>query len=332
MTTFLQTPSFIEYPALNASTLAQSARNAGDAVIEVRRLFLATSYLPSLHGRVLEVGNAMHDAAFKLREVAQSTDIGLLINVGTLKGYQEELIGASASDKEEILGDIADQADKILGIVSKGQTVLQRLYTAMKQPIDRVATGQYLAQLAADQQRLPAEILEIKERLDSLEEQRLTLTQAMALIESKSFTQVGKDTLLNGQEISKLAMAVPEVAIVEKALEMAQTLLDKVDSLMNYFGLMDARNTVRKQIADLLAQTHDKTGELRLAGLKSELIAAFHNFDDHRDTYVAEVEKVILAKRSFLSVHRTADWESESSVLEMIADALALAKFLKAVG
>lgn len=322
-------PSFIEYPDLDTSILRQSAGDAGQAGIEVRRLFIQTDYLPSLHSRVIGVDDAMRDAVFKLREVALSTNTKLLINTKTLKEYQAELASAGDTDRQEILEDIGSQAAKVVKAVSQGHATLQQLLVPMTQPIDRVATRQYLVQLEAEQQRLPAEILEIQERMTALAQKRQTLTEAMALIEGKSFAQVGKDTMLNAQEIAKLGMAGPEVAVVEKAIELAQQLMERLENLINYFGLMDARNVIRKQMDDLLASTYDKTAELRICGMKRDFIAACHSFDDHRDLYIAEFRKIIAAKQSFIDVYRSADTTDESTVSELVSDALALSGYLK---
>lgn len=327
----MQSPSFIEYPDVNISLMREAAHNASAQSIEVQRLFIQTGYLPSLHTRIVDVNGAILSAVFDLRELSQTTSTQLRINTNTLKQYQTELVSADDSDREEVLEDVAQSAARVLRVVSKAHAQLLEMSTSMKQPVDRVATRQYLAHLADEQKRLPTEILEIQERMTTLVQQRQTLTEAMALIEARSFAQVGKDTMLNAQEISKLAMAGPEVAVVEKAIELAQQLMQNLEKLVNYFGLMDARNTVRKQLDDLLAQVHEKTGDLRLIGMKGELISACHNFDDHRDLYVAEFEKLILANQSLLSVHRATDWHCESSISELVADARALADYLKAV-
>lgn len=331
MNNVTQSPSLIEYPELEISTLHQSARDAGDAGVEARRLFIQTNYLPSLHNRVFGLDQALRNAEFKLREVTSSTNTKLLIGTKTLEGFQAELESAPDSDRKEILEDISQQAEKIVTIVNQGHSALKLLLTPMQEPIDRIATRQYLAQLATEQERLPTEILGMKERMATLEQQRQTLTEAMALIESKSFAQVGKDTMLNAQEIAKLGMAGPEVAVVEKAIELTQQLFEKLETLVNYFGLMDARNKVRKKMDDLLGHTHAKTGELRTSGMKSEFIIACHTFDDHRIRYVAEFEKIMLTQQSFITVYRSADMTDESNVPELISGALALVSYLKVV-
>ncbi len=323
--------SFVDYPELDVITLHQAASGASNAGIEVERLFIQTSYLPSLRARVAGANNAMRDAHFNLREVAQSLDNKININTRALREYQAELESATDSDRQEILEDISKQIARIVSIVSRDQTVLNRLLTPMKVHVDRVATGNYLVQLAADRERLPTEILEIKARQELLEQKRQTLTDAMALIEAKGFAQVGKETMLTAQEIAKLGMAGPEVAAINTAIELAQQTMEKLETLISYFGLMDARNTIRKQIDDLLASTYDKTIELRMVDMKGDLIRACHDFDDQRTHYIAEFEKLIQAKQSFLSVYRAVDAEDPQTVTAFVVDVLALASYLKAV-
>lgn len=331
MNNIAQFPSFIDYPELNVVTLRQSASAANNAAIDVRRLFTQTNYLPTLHSRVIGLDDALRDAVFRLQEVASSTETKLSINTATLRDYQQELASSTDFDRQEILEDISKQTATIQDVVSTAHTRFRALLTPMKEPIDRVASLQYLAQLAVDQERLPTEIVDIQERLSTLRQQRQTLTDAMALIESKGFAQVGKDTLLNAQEIAKLGIAGPEVAVVEKAIELAQQLAEKLEALINYFGLIDARDKIRKQMDDLLVRVHDKTSELRIAGMKSELITACHSFDDHRNLYVGEFEKMIVAQQSFLRVYRSVAAQDEQALTQLVVDALSLVKYLKLV-
>ncbi|WP_397450009.1 alpha-xenorhabdolysin family binary toxin subunit B [Pseudomonas sp. NA-150] len=332
MNNVTQFPSVVDYPELDAKALHDASRGAGTAGIEVKRLFSQTEYLPTLHSRVTDVDNAIRATSFKLREVVQSIGIKLAINTKTLRAYQAELSSAPDSDRQEILEDIAAQILKVSNVVNKEHNTLKKLHAPMTAAVDRIATSQYLNQLAADKVRLPTEMLEIDSRMDDLAEKRKILTQAMALIEAKGFAEVGKETLLNAQEMAKLGMAGPEVAVVETAIELAQQLMEKLEQLVNYFGLMDARNTVRKQMDDLLAKAHDKTAELRLVDMKSNLITASHDFDDHRNLYISEFEKIIETNLSFLSVHRSVDAEDQEAVSQFVIDASELANHLKVVG
>lgn len=323
-------PMSTHYPTVDVAALRQAAKEAGDASIEVQSLFINTDYLPALHARITSSDSAMRGAQFKLRETVQALELNLTVHVRTLRGYQSELATATGSERQEVLEDIAKVVTTIVGTVRKDQTELDRVYAPMTVEVDRAATGGYLAQLLADQQRLPAEVLEIKGREEALQEKRQTLTQAMALIESKDFAEVGKETLLDAQNIATLAAGGPEVALLNTAIELAQKTLENVESFINYIGLMNARDAIRKQIDGLLNRIQGKTNELRTVEMKAKLIQASHEFEDQRIRYTAEFAKVGAAAKSFVATYQRVDPSDPDAVAQLAADALGLANYMKA--
>jgi hypothetical protein len=330
MNNISQFPGSLDYPELNVQAFKEAKAKANDAAIEVQRLFIQTQYLPSLHGRVSDMDKALREADFKFRETVQSLNTVLGIQVETLRDYQNEFQdSALESEKVEIVEDIVSQVQTIMDTVGKKELTLNNLIPAMASPIDRAATGKYSKQLEADQARLPAEVLEIKERQDALEAKRKALTDAMAMIEAKGFTELAKDTALTAQELVKMGMTPPQLIAVEAAINLAQQVLERAESLINYLGMIEARNTLRKQIEDLAISTHAKTSELRLVTSKKELITECHNFDDHRAQYIAEFEKCVTAQRAFLTAHSRVNGGDQEAVAQFAVDALALAKHWK---
>lgn len=323
-------PMSAHYQTVDVAALRQAAKEAGDASIEVQSLFINTEYLPALHARIKASDSAMRAAQFKLQETVQALDLDLKAHVKTLRHYQSELATATGSEKQEVLEDIAKVVTTIVGTVRKNQTELDRVYAPMTVEVDRAATGSYLTQLLADQQRLPAESLEIKVREEALQGKRQTLTQAMTLIESKGFAEVGKETLLDAQNIATLAAGGPEVAVLSTAIELAQQTLENVESFINYIGLMNARDAIRKQIDELLNRIQGKTIELRTVEMKAKLIQASNAFEDQRIRYTAEFSKVGAAAKSFVGTYQNVDPSAPDALAQLAADALGLAKFVKA--
>lgn len=323
-------PGFIDHPELDITALRQAVSGAGNTTIEIKSLFVQTQYLPTLHNRVIAVDNAIRNAHYKMRDVIQTLDISIGLKLNILRKYQAELESAHSSEVEEILEDINAKVAEIINAVNKDHTVLNRMLAPMKQAVDRASTASFLTQLSADQERLPVEIDAIKQRQQILEQKRQTLTEAMALIENKGFAQVGKDTALSAQELAKLGMAGPEVAIVEKGIELAHEALEKIEKAINYFSLIEARNQVRKQINDLITLVNDKNAELRQSQSRSRLIKACHQFEEHREAYIGEFMKLILGKQSFLEVYRAVDVQDQDSVRQFAVDAQALIGYLKA--
>jgi hypothetical protein len=326
-----QSPSHTDYPTIDVAVLRQAGREAGDASIEVQALFIKTDYLPALHSRVTEVDSAMKTAQFKLRETTQSLAMNLTAFIETLRGYQSELEETTGSEKQEVLEDIASVVSDILGTVRQDKAGLDGIYTPMTAAVDRAATGKYLIQMTADMQRLPPEILEVKERQQALNVKRQTLTQAMALIESKGFAEVGKETLLNAQNIAALAAAGPQAAVLTAAIDLGQQILERVESSINYMGLMDARNAIRRQMDVVAKSIQHKNAELRLVEMKAELIKQSHAFEEQRVRYTAEFSKVSAAARSFINAYRTVDAEDQATVEQFAVDAQDLARYMKAV-
>lgn len=323
-------PMSAHYQTVDVAALRQAVKEAGDASIEVQSLFINTEYLPALHARIKASDSAMRAAQFKLQETVQALDLDLKAHVKTLRHYQSELATATGSEKQEVLEDIAKVVTTIVGTVRKNQTELDRVYAPMTVEVDRAATGSYLTQLLADQQRLPAESLEIKVREEALQGKRQTLTQAMTLIESKGFAEVGKETLLDAQNIATLAAGGPEVAVLSTAIELAQQTLENVESFINYIGLMNARDAIRKQIDELLNRIQGKTIELRTVEMKAKLIQASNAFEDQRIRYTAEFSKVGAAAKSFVGTYQNVDPSAPDALAQLAADALGLAKFVKA--
>jgi hypothetical protein len=326
MNNISQFPSAVDYPELDIPALNNAVQGAADASIQVKERFITTRYLPTVHNRVSTVSTAMRDAHFKARECAQTLESRLAINTRALRDLQAELIGAPSQDVKDILEDIDDRAARIIRIVSDDQIALKRLLPPLMQAVDRIETSKYLVQLTADQERLPLEIAEIMERKQKLDQQRQVLSDAMALLEAKGFAAVGRETLLNAQELQKFAAAPPELVAVEKGIELVQQLLEKAEGLINYVNMIAARDRLRDEIDRLVAQVQGKNDELRLTHAKNALIVASHEFEDHRVIFVNEFEKLIAARQSFINTYHIVDVTDEQLVSRLGVDALTLAK------
>jgi len=329
MNNITQFPSSIEYPTLSPQALREAKAKANDATIEVKRIYIQTRYLHFLHSRIAAQDQAVRTADFQLREAVASLHTQMTIQVGALRELQSELRSAPESDHEEIIEDIAVRVQDIMGGVSTKELALKALIPAMAAPVDRMEMGKFLNQLEAEEARLPMEVLEIKARQDALEAKRTALTDAMALIEAKGFTQVAKDAALTAQELAKMGMAPPEMIAVEAAIDLATQVLERAESLINYVGMIEARDRVRKQIDDLIDKTSTKTKDLVFVTSKKELITEAYRFDDQRAQYVAEFEKCVTATRSFLSAHSNINSADQDNVAQFGADVLALAKHLR---
>ena len=324
-------PCVVNYPDVNVESFKQAKTNADTAGIEVKRLFIQTRYLPALHDRISELDSALGAADFTLKEAVQSLGTLLGIHIANLRDLQEELQNAQEADREEIIEDIALKVKCILDIVKTREKTLSGMTTAITVPFDRGATRGYITQLEADEARLPEEVLNIKKRQDVLVEKRGTLTTAMAQIEAKGFDEITKEAALTAQELIKLGMQSPELAAIEKGIELAQQVLEKAGVLINYLGLIEARDAVRKQIDDLIKETGEKNAEVRLVALKKELITACHQFDDERKVYVTEFEKCLHSKRSFINTYTSVDAHDQDAIARFADDARSLAKHLKVV-
>ena len=329
MTNVSQLPSTVNYPQLDAATLKQVARAASTAAIEVKRCFLQTEYLPSVDTKVSVLNRAIHEAVFKLSESVNSLFHKIAISTNTLRAYQAELRDAPSSDTAEILEDISTQAVDTVRIIREANAELKSALTPMTGAVDRRATAGYLAQLEVEQQHLPIEIQEIQERKATLDAKRKLLTDAMALLETKGIAEIGKDTILNAQQMANLGMASPEVAVVDTAIKLAQEALERLESMINYIGLSEARDEIRKQVEALVTSERGKDASLRIINTKHALIAAAHDFDDQRQRYVAEFGKFIVAGQSFLDAYRSINAQDEQIVSQLAVDAVALSVHLK---
>lgn len=329
MTNVRQFPSTVNYPQIDADTLKQVARSANTAAIEVKRCFLQTEYLPSVDAEVSGLNRAIHEAVFKLSESVNSIFQKIAINTDTLRSYQAELRDAPSSDTQEILEDIGTQAGNIVRMIRETNTELKSALTPMTGAVDRRATAGYLAQLEVELQCLPIEIQEIRERKATLDAKRKSVTDAMALLEAKGIAEIGKDAILTAQQLASMSLAAPEVAVVDTAIKLAQEALERLQSTINYVGLSEARDEIRKQIEALLTSELGKDESLRNLNTKHALIAAAHDFDDQRQRYVAEFGKFIVAGQSFLDAYRSINAQDEQIVSQLAVDAVALSVHLK---
>jgi hypothetical protein len=328
MTNVSQLPSTVNYPQLSATTLKQAADAANAAAIEVKSCFLQTRYLPSIDAKVSGLNSAINEAVFKLSESVNSQLQNIALNTDTLRSYQEELRQAPSSETQDILEDISTRAEIIVRFIRETNDELKRALTPMTGAVDRRATAGYLAQLEVEQQRLPIELQEIRERKATLDAKRKSLTEAMALLDAKGIAEIGKDAILTAQQLASLSMVAPEVAVVDTAIKLAQEALKRLQSTINYVGLSEARDEIRKQIDALLASESGKDESLRNINTKHALIAAAHDFDDQRQRYVAEFEKFIVAGQSFLDAYRSINAQDEQIVSQLAVDASALATLM----
>jgi hypothetical protein len=329
MTNVSQLPSTVNYPQLSATTLKQAADAANAAAIEVKSCFLQTRYLPSIDAKVSGLNSAINEAVFKLSESVDSQLQNIELNTDTLRSYQEELRQAPSSETQDILEDISSRAEIIVRFIRETNNELKRALTPMTGAVDRRATAGYLAQLEVEQQRLPTELQEIRERKATLDAKRKSLTEAMALLDAKGIAEIGKDAILTAQQLASLSMVAPEIAVVDTAIKLAQEALERLQSTINYVGLSEARDEIRKQIDALLTSESGKDESLRNINTKHALIAAAHDFDDQRQRYVAEFEKFIVAGQSFLDAYRSINAQDEQIVSQLAVDASALATLMK---
>lgn len=323
-------PNHVNYPDISVDNFKQARSKTKEAGIEVKRLFTQTQYLPTLHDRISALDSAMRSSDFTLKETVQSLGTLLGIHIDSLRDLQKELQNAPEADKEEIIEDIALKVNGILDIVKKHETTLDNLIPSLTNSFDRSATQGYVTQLEADEIRLPEEVLNINKRQEALVEKRATLTAAMAQIEAKGFDEITKEAALTAQELTKLGMQPPELAAIEKGIELAQQVLEKAGVLINYMGLIEARDAVSKQTDDLNRENSEKTAELRLVTLKKELITVCHQFDDERKVYVTEFEKCRDSKRSFVNTYTRVEAHDQDAIAQFAVDARSLAKHLKA--
>jgi hypothetical protein len=323
--------TFVDYPTVDIDALNSAAAAAGTAGIETERLYTQSEYLPSLSSKILNTDQALRTAHFQLKRITDATATGIRLDISTLERYQAALKRATGSSVSTIIKRLDQQIVKVRSSVSETRTSLDALCAPLKEPVDRSATRGFLAQLSSDQSRLPIETQALIQRKDELERQRQALTDALALLESKGIAQIGKDTILDAQKLSQLAMAGPELAAVQIGIEFAQQALENLESLVSYIGIANARDIVRKQIDNLLTQIEGSQRALHLINLRHALISAIHQFDDQRNIYVVEFSKIVMATESFLDKQAVIDIQNERAVAQFVTDSLKLARYVDAV-
>ncbi|MGH8418858.1 MAG: alpha-xenorhabdolysin family binary toxin subunit B [Pseudomonas sp.] len=322
---------FDDYPQLDLTALNEAAKGAYNEGITIERLYTQTAYLPSLSLKIARIDGALRTAHYKLKETLQSLSIPAAISLQLINRYQTAYNRAPDSSKPGVIARMADEVSKILNLASHAKMSLKQLSAPLLETVELDATHRFLVQLAVEAEQIPLDIEALNLRKEALDQERKTLTDALSLIESKGFAQVGKDTILNAQEVSKLALAAPELAILEQAIEFAHKVLDQAQDLVNYVSLTNARDVIRRRIGDLLSEIASKVEGLRLVRLRQELITATHRFDDHRITYTAEFKKIDAALSMFLQTHIAADLQDDEFRAGLIAQANALIIYLNSI-
>lgn len=322
---------FNDYPEVDLTALNQAAKAAYSEGINIEQLHTETEYLSSLSSRVARIDNALRAAHYRMKSTLQSLVDPAAISLQLIARYQTAYQRAPDTSKSAVIARMTRELSKILQLTSHTETEFKQLSGPLLEPIELDATHRFLVQLGIEAEQIPMAIEALNLRKEKLDQESKTLTDALLLIESKGFAQVGKDTLLNAQEVSKLALASPELAMLDQAVEFAHKVLDEAQGLISYVSLTKARDIIRHRIDQLLAEISGQAEALRLVGLRRELIMATHRFEDHRSTYIAEFEKIQASLGTFLMTYRSADMNDEHLRSELVTQAHALITHLNTI-
>jgi hypothetical protein len=304
--------TYSEYPAVDLVALNEAAKGAYAEGITIERLQTQTGYLPTFYKKVTRIDHGLRTAHYQLKEILASLSTPLGLSLERFARSEASYNRAQTASKPAVIKRMVDEVLEILRLVDETREELRQKAPPLLETVELDATRRFLADLAVEAEQLLLDMEALTQRKETLEQEHRTLTDALSLIESKGFAQVGKDTILNAQQVSKLALATPELALLEQGIEFAQKVLDEAQGLVNYVSLTKARDVVRQRVSDLSTQVESKKGELDRVGMRQELITATHRFDGHQTTYITEFKKIKAALSAFLDTHTMADLQDET--------------------
>jgi hypothetical protein len=321
--------TFTQYPTLNVASFNEAAREAYNEGVTIERLHVQTTYLPALSLKIARIDSALRTAHYRLKDCVQSFIDPAAIGLQRIERAIGVLDRAPANSRPGVIARISTDVSRMVNLAGEAQVSLQRLLAPLQETVELDTTQRFLVQLNAEQEQVAVDIATLSARKAGLDQERQTLTQSISLIESKGFAQVGKDTILNAQQLSKLATATPEIAMLELAIEFAGKVLDEAQNLISYVSLTKARDVIRERIEQLMEQMATRVEDQRLVGLRQNLIMAIHRFDEHRLSYVAEFDKLVGALVLFLETHAYADLNEDDTRTALVDSAKALIDHLK---
>lgn len=240
-------PSVDTIPA-DQKTLKAARKLANQAMVEVNRLASRVA----LASRTLDASKAMNDAINKaevdLTYLAQETVVAVPLWVEELREFSEAMAGADEDDQAEMIEHLKEVFNGHTAFLSKKVDAL----TALAEPVPIADLLEHCEQertrLTLARKPLLGETEVLMKRAAELGEQREKLTAAIDAVETKSIEEIGRDAVLNLENLTKLKMAPPQVMLVQEALGLVSKLLDDAKETLNFFSLIKSRDKINRDI------------------------------------------------------------------------------------
>jgi hypothetical protein len=301
-------------PDMNVINVSLEAMLAQSASAQLA--FQATGYL-----------RPVYEKASPLRTSIVTVHLNVDEQLYTLETLTDKALRNLNQCRAEITEDMGEEK-RSLNLYAREQTIktfkigfstavnaLQDQYkTISGVTFDPALTTTYKEKLLDELPSLNAEITAIDEKLETLENSKKFINDAMAVLEKTNFADTAKETLLTIENISALGLAAPEVALIRLAMEHMRNTLEHIGEAINYQTMYDER----AKLIDTIQREKSKKGacvaEVNTVTHKTTLVTSIHelfaSFFCARAEY-AKIDQSVNAFVNYLALSDEADFEDQ---------------------
>lgn len=312
------------YPAPDTTHMANTASDIGHLSAIANALFIRTDYLPQLNDQFTRLSINIYDTHRDLRDSAIKMTQRLKYSIDDLKTYAVELLeeGLDEQDKADIIAESLRIRTTSMALVKAEDDALNKKLRSVDEKFNRQTTEGFLAGLTADVQRGDADIVQIVGKLAALEDQRKVLNDGITALESKGYAELGKDRIIEVEKLITEGMLLPEIKLIELALEQAKKVIEDIERGITFFALVNARNrlvdTINATREEQIARENDNV----MARHRIDFINTLHRMDEQRTVYLSEARKVTQATGFFLSTATTGSMNDQEQVASFIENVI----------
>ena len=330
MNTVVNASTPTEFPSIDFKLLAAARERSNKAMVDITLLEQKVQRHADLKALSQACDEHINKAHFALPGILQEVFLDLEKSVKRLEAYLAQYPGSDTGRQNSIISSISRLMSSALEGSKSKEGEWNGHLARVSKPIRSETLSAVSGQIDADLLEAAKELEKFSEQKSALEKEEKTLEDAISGLETTDYVDIGKETALNLESLSKLKAAPPEVLAVEQGLKLLEEGLDKAKGTLNYLSLVEGRQKAASKVATTRKKIDDKDKEVARLKLQSKMVEHVSSLESHRQAYAEEAEKVAVALSAFYRAHG-GDAFTVDQVRQFVVEAQAFIAYLKAI-
>jgi hypothetical protein len=301
-----------EYPVPDLRALKKSQSAMSDDSIAAEVLFVRLNYLPGVADRFKRLLGDVNASARGLKDAALNGKLDLESSIRKLGALEKELAGAVVGSEEylEIQDDLAAALKKLPALTRTETGKINTRLANISDGYDQGITQGFVTGLEKDLAATRQKKLDLDERLVKAQGELKVVTDAISAIEKTAIEKIGADVALTIDKLLGLGMAPPQAQIVMFAIDQLKKSLVDIREGISFLSMIHESRKLQENVNDIFRKIAQEDASVSQNLGRIEFIRLVHSLDDHRQAYVLEYRKAVVAFADFLVAvdkNKTAD-------------------------